>query len=135
VPNISLARQSTFVGANPFLQDSKDFGSNNGVLVTCNDARNRRGLSFDTCRALFNDHTARFVLSASASCCKPHHAKRNDILCVETKLHSLEGQRGPWIKQETPNVGDRLSFLNSSVKGLGKRHLTPTGSEVLSDSR
>jgi len=97
--------QSAFVRANPLPQNSNDFAGNNRVLVACDDARNRPSLSFDNCRDLFSDHTARFVLTANASRRKPHHAKSNDILCVETKPHSLEGNREPRIKHGTPMLG------------------------------
>jgi hypothetical protein len=107
----SLTRQSAFVRSHPLLQASKDFSGNDRILLASNDARNRRGLSFNTCRDLFSDRTARFVLSASASCCKSHHAKSNDVLCIETKLHGLKGQREPWIEHGTPIVGAELVDL------------------------
>jgi class 3 adenylate cyclase len=40
-------------------------------------------------------------LRASVACCEPKHPKSDDILSVETKLDSLEGQREPRIKQKS----------------------------------
>ena len=86
---------------NPFFQDAKDFAGDDCVLVTGYDGRNRCALNFGSCLDLFSNHAAYFVLRASVACCEPKHPKSDDILSVETKLNSLEGQREPWIKQKS----------------------------------
>jgi hypothetical protein len=69
--------------------------------VTGHGGRNRCALNVGSGLGVFSDHAARFVWRASVAYCKPQHTKSNDILRVETKLHSFEGQREPWIKQKS----------------------------------
>jgi hypothetical protein len=85
---------------NPF-RDAKDFAGDDCVLVTGYDGRNRCALNLGSCLDLFSNHAADFVLRASVACCEPKHPKSDDILSVETKLDSLEGQREPEIKQKS----------------------------------
>ena len=98
-----LTRQTAFVRANSSLQNAKDFSGDGCVALTGHGARHRRGLSLGSCGELFRHHAARFALSASPTRCKSHHAKCDDILRLETKLHTFENQCEPRIEQGTPD--------------------------------
>jgi hypothetical protein len=72
-------------------------------------------LNFSSCLYFFSDHAARFGLRASVACCEPQHTQSDDILRVETKLHSFESQREPWNKQKAPTaakVGSTIIFVS-----------------------
>jgi hypothetical protein len=78
-------------------------------------------LGFNACCHLFDNHAARFTLPASTAGGESHHAKSNDTLGFESKLHSLEDHWEPGIEHRAPFAGEGLKF-NDDRRAEGKRN-------------